>query len=96
MKFLHTADWHVGKILKGRSRADEHATVLKGLVDLARTEDVDAVVVAGDVFDTAAPTPESQALVMRALLALREDGRKVVVVSTSCGLTVNSAAAGRS
>src|SRR6266508_4289392 len=36
---------------------------------------------AGDVFDTAAPTPESQALVMRALLALREDGRKVVVVA---------------
>ena len=81
MKVLHTADWHVGKVLKGRSRADEHATVLKGLVDLARTEDVDAVVVAGDVFDTAAPTPESQALVMRALLALREGERKVIVVA---------------
>ncbi|HEX6471783.1 MAG TPA: exonuclease SbcCD subunit D [Streptosporangiaceae bacterium] len=81
MKFLHTADWHVGKVLKGRSRADEHTTVLKELVDLARQEDVDAVVLAGDVFDTAMPTPPAQDLVMRTLLALREDGRKVVVLA---------------
>lgn len=81
MKLLHTADWHVGKVLKGRSRAEEHATVLKGLVDLARAEDVDAVIVAGDVFDTAMPTPAAQELVMRTLLALREGGREVVVLA---------------
>lgn len=81
MKILHTADWHVGKVLKGRPRADEHATVLRELVELARAEDVDAVVVAGDVFDTAAPAPDSQALVVRTLLALAEDRRQVVVLS---------------
>jgi exonuclease SbcD len=81
MKLLHTADWHVGKVLKGRSRADEHAAVLKGLVELAREEDVDAVIVAGDVFDTAMPTPPAQELVMRTLLALREGGREVVVLA---------------
>ncbi|TNY37125.1 exonuclease SbcCD subunit D [Thermomonospora catenispora] len=81
MKFLHTADWHVGKVLRGRSRAEEHAAVLRELVELARAEDVDAVIVAGDVFDTAAPTPPSQALVMQTLLALREDGRRVVVLA---------------
>jgi DNA repair protein SbcD/Mre11 len=81
MKFIHTADWHVGKVLKGRSRLDEHTAVLGELVSLARAEDADAVVVAGDVFDTAAPPPAAQALVMRTLLALREDGRQVVVLA---------------
>jgi DNA repair protein SbcD/Mre11 len=81
MRLLHTADWHVGKVLKGRARADEHASVLGELVELARTQNVDGVVVAGDVFDTGAPTPESQSLVLRALLALRQDHRDVVVVA---------------
>lgn len=81
MKILHTADWHVGKVLKGRSRIDEHRAVLRELVGVAREEDVDAVIVAGDVFDTSAPTPEAQALVMPVLMALREDGRDVVVLA---------------
>ncbi|MEO3860838.1 exonuclease SbcCD subunit D [Acrocarpospora sp. B8E8] len=81
MKILHTADWHVGKVLKGRARLDEHRAVLRELVGIARAEDVDAVIVAGDVFDTSAPTPEAQALVMPALMALREDGRQVVVLA---------------
>lgn len=81
MKFLHTADWHVGKVLKGHSRIDEHRQVLRELVAAARTHDVDAVIVAGDLFDTSAPTPESQALVLNALMALRGDGRDVVVLA---------------
>lgn len=81
MKILHTADWHVGKVLKGRTRGEEHSAVLRELVDLARAEDVDAVVVSGDVFDTAAPAPQAQSLVVRTLLEMREDGRDVVVVA---------------
>jgi DNA repair protein SbcD/Mre11 len=37
MRILHTADWHVGKVLKGRSRLDEQAAVLGEIVDIART-----------------------------------------------------------
>ncbi|TDD73340.1 exonuclease SbcCD subunit D [Actinomadura darangshiensis] len=81
MKILHTADWHVGKVLRGRSRADEHAKVLDELVGIARAEDVDAVIVAGDVFDGAVPTPPAQALVMKTLMALQEGGREVVVLA---------------
>ncbi|MEO3888552.1 exonuclease SbcCD subunit D [Nonomuraea sp. B5E05] len=81
MKILHTADWHVGKVLKGRSRLDEHRAVLRELVAAARDHDVDAVIVAGDLFDTSAPTPEAQALVLNALMALRGDGRDVVVLA---------------
>ena len=81
MKILHTSDWHVGKVLKGRDRHDEHVAVLGSIVRTARDEDVDVVLVAGDLFETSAPNPQAQGLVMRTLLALREDGRQVVVIA---------------
>jgi exonuclease SbcD len=81
MKILHTSDWHVGKVLKGRDRHDEHVAVLRSIVQTARDEDVDVVLVAGDLFETAAPTARAQGLVMRSLLALHQDGRHVVVIA---------------
>lgn len=78
MRILHTADWHVGKVLKGRPRLDEHDAVLRNLVRIAHDEDVDLVLIAGDLFDTSAPTPDAQRLVMRTLLDLHHDGRRVV------------------
>ena len=50
MRFLHTGDWHVGKAMRGRSRADEHRAVLAEVAALAESEQVDAVLVAGDLF----------------------------------------------
>jgi exonuclease SbcD len=81
MKILHTGDWHVGKVLKGRSRQEEHEAVLASIVRTACDEDVDVVLVAGDLFDTAAPSPAAQGLVMHTLLRLREDGRQVVAIA---------------
>ncbi len=81
MKILHTSDWHVGKVLKGRDRHDEHVAALASLARIAKDEDVELVLIAGDLFETAAPTARSQGLVMRTLLALREDGRQVVVIA---------------
>ncbi|MGI9008228.1 MAG: exonuclease SbcCD subunit D [Streptosporangiaceae bacterium] len=81
MRILHTSDWHVGKVLKGRDRHDEHVAVLGSIVRAARECDADLVIVAGDLFETAAPTAKAQGLVMRTLLALREDGRQVVVIA---------------
>jgi DNA repair protein SbcD/Mre11 len=81
MKILHTSDWHVGKVLKGRDRYDEHDAVLRNIVKIARDEEVDLVLIAGDLFETSAPTAKSQGLVMRTLLALREDDRHVVVIA---------------
>ena len=43
----HTSDWHVGKVLKGRDRHDEHAAVLGSVVSVAREHDVDLVVDGG-------------------------------------------------
>ncbi len=81
MKILHTSDWHVGKVLKGQSRAEEHAAVLAELVEIARDEQPDLVLVAGDLFDSAAPTPAATALVTRALTALRGTGAQVVAIA---------------
>jgi exonuclease SbcD len=80
LKILHTSDWHVGKVLKGRDRHDEHLAVLGSIVAAAREQDVDVVLVAGDLFETAAPSPRAQGLVMRTLLALRAGGRQVVAI----------------
>ena len=57
MKVLHTADWHVGRTIRGRSRADEHRAVLAETVAIAEAEAVDLVIVAGDQFDVQAPGP---------------------------------------
>src|SRR5690348_323979 len=71
MKLLHTSDWHVGKTIKGNSRIEEHRAVLAEIVDIAKEEEVDVVLVVGDLFESAAPTPEAQSVVWDTLLALR-------------------------
>jgi exonuclease SbcD len=81
MRFLHTGDWHVGKLLRGRSRADEHRAVLSEIVDIARDQGVDVALVAGDLFDTSSPTAESEEIVYRALLALARVTEWVVVIA---------------
>ncbi|HZN75035.1 MAG TPA: exonuclease SbcCD subunit D [Micromonosporaceae bacterium] len=81
MKILHTSDWHVGKVLKGQSRVDEHIAVLAEVVDVTRAERPDLVLVAGDLFDNAAPIPDATRIVTRALSALRATGAEVVAIA---------------
>jgi len=81
VRLLHTSDWHVGKAVRGRSRADEHQAVLAEIVRVADDRAADLVIVAGDLFDTAAPTAESERIVYRALLDLAAGGRPVVVIA---------------
>jgi exonuclease SbcD len=80
MRILHTSDWHVGKVLKGRDREDEHKSVLADIVKIAEAERPDLILVAGDLYDTAAPSPASTKLVTRALSALRRSGAQVVAI----------------
>lgn len=82
MRILHTSDWHVGRTIRGRSRAEEHRAVLAEIAAHAERESVDMVLIAGDQFDTAAPAPESEQIVYRALLELARTGAEVVVI---CG-----------
>ena len=82
MRFIHTADWHLGRLFHGIHLTDDQRFALQGLVDLARERQVDAVVIAGDVFDRAVPPTEAVDLLDDTLAALvLEAGIQVVMIA---------------
>jgi len=81
VRFLHTADWHVGKPLRGRSRMDESAAALDQVAGIAAERRVDAVLIAGDVFDSPAPPPDAEKLVYDFLARLVRDGTACVLIA---------------
>jgi exonuclease SbcD len=81
MNFLHTSDWHVGKTLKGQSRLAEQEAVLNEIVDLAAAHEVDAVLVAGDLYDTAVPGADAQRVMIKTLRALARTGAEVIAMA---------------
>ncbi len=60
MRFLHTSDWHIGKPLRNQKRDSEHVAALEEVLAIARDQRVDALLIAGDVFDSAVPAPEAE------------------------------------
>lgn len=62
MKVLHTSDWHIGKTLYGSSRYAEFAAFLDWLTQLVQQEEIDVLLVSGDIFDTATPGNNAQYL----------------------------------
>jgi exonuclease SbcD len=78
---MHTADWHVGKTLKGRDRLEEQRAVLAEIAQVAEANQVDAVLVAGDVYESSAPSAQAQYLVVQTLLRLRQAGAEVIVIA---------------
>ncbi len=79
---LHTSDWHIGRTLFGRKRYKEFESFLAWLAETIREERVDILLVAGDVFDTSAPSNRSQALYYRFLCQIAASPcRHVVVVA---------------
>ncbi|MFC8190182.1 exonuclease SbcCD subunit D [Cellulomonas sp. NPDC057328] len=80
MRLLHTSDWHLGRTLHGVDLLDHQAAHLDHLVDVVRAEAVDAVVVAGDVYDRAIPPVEAVTLLSETLARLAE--RTTVVVTS--------------
>lgn len=72
MRILHTADWHLGRKLKGRDRTPEIAEQLDKMLVYARTEGIDAVLVAGDIFDGYNPSMEAEAAANDFFLGLHQ------------------------
>ena len=70
MKFLHTSDWHVGRTIRNRSRIEEHQAVFAEIIDIAKHEKVDAVLITGDVFHERRPPLEAEELVAQTLADL--------------------------
>jgi exonuclease SbcD len=81
MRFLHTSDWHLGRSLHRADLRDAQAAFLDHLVETARAERVDAVLVAGDIYDRAVPPVDAVALCEQALVRLRDTGARVIVIS---------------
>jgi DNA repair protein SbcD/Mre11 len=81
VRFLHTADWHIGKPLRGRSRMDEYAKALDQVAAIAKDKQVDAVLMAGDVFDSPAPPPEAEKLVYNFLAKLVSERIQCVLIA---------------
>ena len=80
MKFLHTSDWHVGRTIRKRSRMDEHQAVFAEIVDIAKREQVDAVLVTGDIFHEQRPPLAAEELVAHTLAQLARDNIVSVVI----------------
>lgn len=59
MRFLHTADWHLGKLLHGKHLTKDQEHLLDQVVDIAKEEEPDVVIVAGDVYDRSVPPAEA-------------------------------------
>ena len=81
MRILHTSDWHIGRSFHGHSTLSALRGVLEALTAQVHENEVDVVVVAGDVFDSAAPAADCYTLLTDTLVALRETGARVVVTS---------------
>lgn len=81
MRFLHTSDWHLGRSFHGASTVPQLREVLRSIPDRVREHGVDAVIVAGDVFDHAAPAAELYEVLAEAIRGIREAGALVVITS---------------
>jgi exonuclease SbcD len=79
MRLLHTSDWHIGRSLHGADLLAEQEEVLSGLAGVVAAEGVDAVVVAGDVYDRAVPSADAQAVLDRVVARLLGAGATVVL-----------------
>ncbi|MCE7067703.1 exonuclease subunit SbcD [Dyadobacter sp. CY326] len=79
MKILHTADWHIGKKLDNYSRLEEQRLVLQEICQIAENEHVDAVVIAGDLFDNFNPSSEATELLYSTLHRLSANGSRAVI-----------------
>ncbi len=72
MRILHTADWHIGRTLLSHDMADDQRFAIEGVTEIARGEKVDAIVIAGDLYDRGNPSEESVAMLDEALERLCE------------------------
>ena len=81
MRFIHTSDWHLGRSFHRVRLLEAQARYLDHLVDVVRSEGVDAVLVSGDVYDRALPAPDTVEVLSDAVTRLIDAGAVVVLSS---------------
>lgn len=80
MKILHTSDWHLGRTIYGHKRYDEFAAFLNWLVDIIRKENIEILLIAGDIFDNSTPSNKSQELYYQFLCKVANSTCRHIVV----------------
>lgn len=80
MRILHTGDWHLGKNLEGQSRIEEQEQFLDDFVTLVEENDVDVILIAGDVYDTSNPPAKAEKLFYDTLKRVSKSGERLTVV----------------
>jgi len=79
MKILHTSDWHIGKKLKGIERITEFQEVLDEIVQISVNEEVDCIIIAGDIFDSYSPSNEAEKLFWETVNIIRKKDIEIVL-----------------
>ncbi len=81
MKIIHTADWHIGQRLHERSRLDEHKQFLDWLLETIQKQNVELLLVSGDIFDTSLPSAEATELYYRFLYRLFDETQTYALIT---------------
>ena len=79
-KLIHTSDWHLGQHFMGKSRRAEHQSFLTWLIDTAVAQSVDAIIVAGDIFDTGSPPSYARELYNQFIVDLQHTGVHLIIL----------------
>ncbi|MFI8479798.1 exonuclease subunit SbcD [Pseudomonas sp. NPDC078700] len=80
MRVLHTSDWHLGQHFMGKTRQFEHQQFCRWLIEQVQAHQVDALIIAGDIFDTGAPPSYAREQYNRFIVELRNTGCELVVL----------------
>lgn len=80
MKFIHTSDWHLGQNFYTKSRKAEHQAFLDWLLLQVAAQQIDAVIVAGDIFDTATPPSYAREMYNQFVVDMHKAGCALVVL----------------
>ncbi|MEG0855764.1 MAG: exonuclease SbcCD subunit D C-terminal domain-containing protein [Terrisporobacter sp.] len=80
MKFIHTSDWHIGKNLEGHSRLEEQEKFCNDFVKIVEDNDIDMVIIAGDVYDTSNPPAGAETLFYKTVCRLANNGQRCVLI----------------
>mgnify|MGYP005988621523 FL=1 len=81
MRIIHTSDWHLGQFFYGKSRANEHQQFLDWLLTQVEDNAVDAIIVAGDIFDTATPPSYARQMYFNFISKLQRFNCQLVVLA---------------
>lgn len=81
-RVLHTADWHLGKMLHDQDRHEEHLRFLSFLLQTIKSKEIDTLIIAGDIFDSINPTPAALRLYYEFLAEAYQSTRCSIVVTS--------------